>query len=186
MTPWHPQKTVETRVVVEVEKEPWWSKAWAFTRKYLLAPLPLLLLIVGAAVLITLGAKNVQIGGLIGKLLGRKNSGTKAIDVANSIPKDRVDSNGAPIPIGSPDSKGITQAKVVPLEKPGLFEDPKKVHIKDPETGKATAVDVPDGIKAKDIDTVVIVTPKITEVTVKSDSKVSAKNVDDLLKKYPH
>src|SRR5690606_26093127 len=65
------------------------AKVWAFIRKYLIAPLPVLVLVVGAALLIAMGVKNVQIGGLLGKLLGKKVS-EKAIDVANSIPPGRV------------------------------------------------------------------------------------------------
>jgi len=166
-------------------KEPWWKRFLAFLRKYVLAPIPILILLVVAVVMVVLGAKDFQVGGLLGKLLGRKGEGSKkAIDVANSIPKDRVDDQGNLIPIGTPDSKGITQAKVVPIEKPGLLGDPKKVKITDPEDGKKIEVDLPDGVVAKDVDKVIIVSPKVTAVTVKSNSKVEAQEVDDLLSKY--
>src|SRR5262245_16720741 len=129
------------QVVVKVQQdEPsFWFKLWSFFRKYILAPLPILVILIVAVVLVFLGVKNVQIGGLIGKLLGRKGEaedGKKAIEVANTVPKDRVDKQGNLIPIGQPDSQGITQAKVVPIKEPGLFDDPKKVIIKDPEDGK--------------------------------------------------
>lgn len=184
------QPTPPQEVVIKVQQdEPSrWAKLWAFVRKYLLAPIPILIVLVVAVVLIALGAKNVQIGGLIGKLLGRKDSeegGKQAIEVANSVPKDRVDKDGNLIPIGEPDSQGMTQAKVVPIEKPGLFDDPKKVKIVDPEAPeKKIEVRLPDGVKAKDVDNVILVKPEVTAVSVTSKSKVSAKEVDDLVNKY--
>lgn len=185
-----PQGVVVTIKSEEPQPEPeakpsfWSDKAWPFIRKYILAPLPLLIILAGAIILIALGAKNIQIGGLIGKLLGRSgDDGKKAINVANSIPADRVDAKGNLIPIGQPDSKGITQAKIVPIKKPGLFDDPTKVTVTD-DDGKDIKVTLPDGVKASEVEKVVLVTPEITAVTVKSTSKVPASHVDDLLKKY--
>lgn len=185
-SPTPPQQDVVITVKQdEPEKEPWYKKLGTFCRKYLLAPIPILIVLVVAIILIALGAKDVQVGGIIGKILGRKGEGgKKAIDVANTIPENRVDKEGNLIPIGKPDSKGITQAKVVPIKKPGLFDDPTQVKITDPETKKDVVVKIPDGVKAKDVDKVVIVTPEVTAVTVKNESKVSAKEVDDLLNKY--
>lgn len=166
------------------EKESFWSQAWGWIRKYVLAPLPALIIVVVAIILIVLGVKNIQIGGLLDKLLGREKKGTKAIDKANSIPEDRVDDKGNVIPIGKPDSKGITQAKVVPIKQPGLFDDPNKVTIDDPDGGEPIDVVLPDGVKAKDVDKVVVVKPGKFAVTVKDSSPVTATDVDDLLSKY--
>ena len=49
---------------------------------------------------------------------------------------------------------------------------------------KPVVVDLPDGVKAKDVDKVVIVSPKVYAVTVKDSSKVTGTDVDDLLAKY--
>lgn len=168
------------------EEQSWWQKAGGFCRKYLLAPLPILIVLIFAVVLIALGVKNVQVGGIIGKILGKKDplDGKKAVEIANTIPESRVDKEGNLLPAGTPDSQGITQAKVVAIKKPGIFDDPTQVKITDPETKKDVIVKVPDGVKAKDVDKVVIVTPEVTAVTVKTTSKVSAKEVDDLLNKY--
>lgn len=165
-----------------------WEKIKKFVRTYLIAPWPALLVIVGAVILVVFGVKNVQIGGILGKLFGHKPvpgpNGEKTIEIANTIPEDRVDSQGKVIPLGVPDSEGVTQAVVVPIQNPGIFSNPKEVTINHPETSKPIKVQLPDGVKAKDVDKVVIVTPEVMAVTVKSSSKVSKQTVDDLLTKY--
>lgn len=159
-------------------------KIWAWVRRYLLAPLPILLVVAGAVVLVALGAKNIQIGGILAKLTGKKTDGKRAVDVANTIPEDRVGPDGKVIPIGTPDSKGLTQAVVVPIESPGIFSNPDTVTILSPEDKKPVVVQLPDGVKAKDVDKVVIVSPEVHVVTVKDSSKITGKDVDDLLVKY--
>jgi hypothetical protein len=54
-------------------------KVWAWIRKYLIAPLPIILVVAGAVILVALGAKNVQIGGILAKLTGKKTDGKKAV-----------------------------------------------------------------------------------------------------------
>ena len=157
--------------------------AGAWARKYLLAPLPAILIVAGAILLIALGVKNVQIGGVLSKLFG-KGEAKKAVDTANSLPEDRVDADGKIIQPGTPDEKGITQAIVVPIEPPGMFSNPDTVTIKPPGEEKPVVIDLPTGVKAKDVDKVVVVQPEIYAVTVKNNSKVSAQSVDDLLAKY--
>jgi hypothetical protein len=146
-------------------------------------PLLALLVIIGAFLLVMLGVKNVQIGGVLGALLGRKPQG-KAIDTANSIPKDRVDKDGKLIPIGQADSKGITQVPVVPIKDPGLFSNPSTVQFQDPDSAKPVEVALPDGVKAKDIEHVIVVQPGTFAVTVKDNSQVSSEDVDALVAKY--
>ncbi len=166
-----------------------WQNLWAgiksLVRKFG-AFLPAILIILGAVVLLFLGVKHVQIGGILGKLFGKKDSpeNKKAIDVANTVPEDRVDQNGNLIPIGQPDSKGLTQVKVIPIETPGLFDDPSKVKIVPPGETKPVVVDLPDGVKASDVDKVLVVKPEVFAVSVKNTSKVTSKDVDDLLSKY--
>jgi len=169
-----------------------WRAVWAHLKaavKWLAtkiaAPGVALLIIIGAILLVALGFKEIQIGGLLGKLLGKTPpEGKKVIDVANSIPKDRVDPNGNLIPIGKPDSKGDTQIQVVPIEEPGIFSNPDTIKFVPPGQTTPVEVKLPDGVKAKDVDTVVVVSPEVTVVTVKDNSGVSASTVDDLLKKY--
>lgn len=170
------------------EEPTYWQAAWTWIKRVLrwtLAPLPAIFLVIGAVILITLGFKNVQIGGLLGKLFGKeKPKGQKAIDVANSVPKDRVDKDGKLLPPGKPDLKGQTQATVVPIEKPGLFDDPDKIKVTPPGQDKAIEIELPDGVKSKDVDTVIITQPGDFMVTVKDTSGVTAADVDDLLRKY--
>ena len=166
-----------------------WQNVWTKTKSWARkagAFLPAVLVILGAVVLVIFCAKNIQIGWLLGKLFGKEDSkdNKKAIDVANSIPADRVDADGNLIPVGQPDSKGVTQAKVVPIEQPGLFDNPSKVKIIPPGETTPIVVDLPDGVKAADVDKIIVVTPEIMAVSVKDTSKVTPQDVDDLLSKY--
>jgi hypothetical protein len=158
-------------------------KLWPLLRKYVIAPIPVVVLVLGAALLILFGAKNIQVGGLIGMLLGKKVT-QKAIAVANSIPPERIRADGTLIHIGEADSKGITQAHVVAIEMPGLFSDPKTIKVTPPGATKPIEVAVPDGVRAQDVEHVIIVDQEIKHVTVKSTSSIRATDVDDLLAKY--
>jgi hypothetical protein len=172
---------------VSDEQPTFWQSAWAWIKRVgiaIAAPLPAILLVVGAVLLVALGAKNIQIGGLLAKLFGKEANGSKAIDVANSIPKGRVDKDGNLIPIGTPDSQGMTQAKVIPIQDPGLFDDPTHVKIVPPGQTKPVVVKLPDGVRAKDVDKVIIVKPEVYAVTVRDSNSVSGKDVDELLAKY--
>lgn len=172
------------------DQEPtFWQASWTWIKRvfrWIAAPLPALLLVIGAILLIILGVKNIQIGGLLNKLFGKEDpnpKGKKAIDVANSIPENRIDKEGKLIPPGEPDSKGQTQAVVVPIQEPGLFDDPGKIKIT-PPGGEPIEVVLPDGVKAKDVDKVIITQPGDFVVTVKDSSGIKASDVDDLLSKY--
>lgn len=180
----------ESQVPTEAPSSSFWKLSWEWIKKtarYLAAPLPALILIAVAIVLVILGVKNIQIGGLLAKLFGKQpgtDDGKKVIGVSNSIPTDRVDSQGNLLPPGTPDSKGLTQAKVLPLERPGLFDDPTKVKTLPTDGSDPIILDLPDGVKAKDVDKVIVLKPNIYTVTVKDSSKVTGTDVDELLKKY--
>lgn len=171
------------------ESEPtFWQNVWGWLKRFgrwAYAPLVAILIIAVAFVLIAIGFKP-QIGGLLGKLFGKgdEDKSKRAIDVANSVPKGRVDDKGVIIKPGEPDSTGQTQAMVVPIEEPGLFDDPNKIKITPPGETKPIEVILPDGVGAKDVDKVIIVKPDVYAVTVKDNSGISGKDVDDLLAKY--
>jgi len=168
-----------------------WSKAksalkWA--GKKLLAPgvglIVALVVIALAVLLLSMGFKELQIGGLLNWLLGKKGADAKVIDVANSVPPNRVDKDGKIIPIGTPDSKGDTQAVVVPIQDPGLFSNPNTVVFTPPGADKPIEIQLPDGVKNQDVDKVIIVRPDVIAVTVKDNSGIPAQQIDSLLKKY--
>jgi hypothetical protein len=174
------------------ENQPsFWSQLWGRTLEILrwvgvklLAPGAALLIVLLAVVLVAMGWKELQIGGLLSRLLGRKDPEQKAIDIANSVPKDRVGPDGKVIPPGQPDSKGSTQAIVVPIEDPGLFSNPDTIRYVPPGETKPVEVLLPDGVKAKDVEKVIVVQPNVVVVSVKDDSNIPAKKIDDLLSKY--
>ena len=148
------------------------------------APVVVLLLVVVGIFLASIGVKDLQIGGIIGKLLGKK-SDNKATDVVNTIPPDRVDTNGNLIPQGTPDSKGDVQAVVVPIQDTGgLLSDPSTVKVTPPGSDKPINVQLPDGVKSSDVDKVIIVSPTKIVVSVKDTSGIQAQTIDNLLTKY--
>jgi hypothetical protein len=155
----------------------------AFLRP-LLGPLGAAIVLVGAVLLVSMGFKELQVGGLLARLLGRKPPEKKAIEVANSVPEGRVRSDGSLIPIGESDSKGQTQAAVVPLDEPGLFSNPDTVRFTPPGEAEPIEVALPEGVKRRDVDHVVVVSPSVVAVTVKDASGISAQTVDELLRKY--
>ena len=167
-----------------------WQSVWAWLKRFgrwVYAPLVAIVIVVVVFILVALGVKNLQIGGFLGKLFGKDDKnpkGKKAIDIANSVPKDRVDENGVIIKPGEPDSTGQTQAVVVPIEEPGLFDDPGKIKVIPPGEDTPTEIILPDGVKARDVDKVIIVKPGNFAVTVRDGSGISAQSIDDLLSKY--
>jgi len=170
----------------------WGSRAWesiksafSWVTTKAIGPLLVVVVVIVAVVLVAMGFKELQIGGLLGKLLGKKDPDDgKTIHIANTVDPDRVGPDGKLIQPGTPDSKGMTQAVVVPIEEPGLFSDPQKVVFTEPGKDKPTEVILPDGVTNKDVEQVVVVRPDVMVVTVKDNSGIPAKKVDELLKKY--
>lgn len=168
-----------------------WQEAWAKIKAVfrwigvnLLAPGVALIVVVGAILLVAMGAKDLQIGGLLAKLLGKKGADARAVDVANTVPPDRVDAKGNLIPPGTPDDRGHKQAVVVPIEEPGLFSDPTVVVVTPPGAVEPIEVELPKGVEAKDVEQVVVVAPGKFVVTVKDSAPIPTQSLDDLLKKY--
>lgn len=158
-----------------------WGK-WAAI--HLAAPGVALLVIVGAVILVSMGVKELQIGGLLASLFGKKPDAS-AKDVVNTIPPDRVDPNGKVIPQGTPDQHGDTQAVVVPIQGTGgLFSNPSTVTVTPPGTTTPIVIQLPQGVQAKDVESVVLLQPGQFAVTVKDSSGISGQQIDDVLKKY--
>ena len=165
-----------------------WQTAWTKTKQIFRivgASLPAIILILVVVALALIGIK-ISIGGILAKLFGKvgDDPSKKTIEIANSIPKGRVDKNGKVIPQGVPDSTGQTQATVVPIEKPGIFDDPGKIKVTPPGETKPIEVTLPDGVTPADVDKVIIVKPNVVVVSVKDSSGVKGEDVDALLRKY--
>jgi len=159
--------------------------AGSFAAKYLVKPGVALLVIAIAILLAMLGWKELKIGGILGKLLGRKDPDQgMTVETANSIPPGRIDDKGNLIPLGSSDSKGDTQVQVVKVEGGGLFSDPNVVKVTPPGADKPITVPLPSGVKADDVSHVILISPTVSAVVVKDNTGVSKQTVDDLLKKY--
>lgn len=170
---------------------PLWEKvkAWFSSVGFrIVGPILVVLVVIVGVMLASMGYKELQLGGLISKLLGKKTDSdsneSPTIELANSVDPDRVGPDGKLIAPGQADSTGQTQAIVVPIKEPGLFSDPKKVVFTPPGSDKPMEVTLPDGVTNKDVDQVVVVKPDVVAVTVKDSSGVPAKRVDDLLEKY--
>lgn len=119
--------------------------------------------------------------GAILALLGLRKAieGKKpTIQRANTIPPGRTREDGSPIPMGEPDSKGMTQAPVGQLELPGIFEPKTSVGV------GSQRVDLPDGTIPSDVGTVVIAHPKVGDVTVEDRSGVTKEELERVLDRY--
>ncbi len=149
--------------------------------KYLAAPGVALLLVVGAFILFKAGFKNLQIGGILGKLLGKKEESLPTVD---TVPPDRVGPDGKPIPIGTPDAGGHTQVGVVAIKPPGLFSDPTTVEYVPVGQTEPVKVKLPEGVRNTDVKEIVVVSPEVIAVSVKDSSKVTVKDIKSLSDKY--
>lgn len=149
-----------------------------------LGPILVVLLVIVAVILVSMGFKELQIGGLIGRLLGRNSPQKGSVDVTNTIDPNRVGPDGKLIQPNTPDTKGQTQAVVVPINEPGLLSDPNKVVFTPPGADKPIEVILPDGVTSSDVAQVVVIEPNVTVVTVRDSSGVPTSKIDDLLRKY--
>ena len=158
----------------------WGKKAYQWCVKYPVATI-LTLLVAVVGIIAVVFNDRINLGGLIGKLWG--NDVVKdPVATANTVPPDRVDKNGEPIPIGEADEHGNTQWKVKKLKTSNNpFRDKTKVTINTDEGD--VVVKLPEGLQDKDVDKVIEVKPgEFVVVNVKDSSGVS---VGDLLDDLP-
>lgn len=132
------------------------------------------------AVVAAIFRQNIQIGGILDKLWGRERP--TGHDVRAVPPKDRVDEKGIPIKPGDSDDGGWVQAPEIEIKKPGIFDSPDTIKIIHPEKGEIE-VKLPEGVKNKDVEKVVVIAPNMVEVRNKDHSKVDAKKLLEDLKK---
>jgi len=146
--------------------------------RYPLAAAATVFLVV-AAIAVAASGKTLQIGGILQKLWGTK----KPESLRATVAEDRKDEDGAPIGPGKSDDKGFVQSPVsTEIVDPGMFSNPGTVTVVHPEKGKVT-IELPEGVKNKDVHEVVEVSPDVYEVKNR-DKGVPAKKLDDVLKKF--
>ncbi len=184
-----PEVTWEVEVPPVAPPRPgFWARLWLGLKKAATssaAPFLAIVVILGALALVALGlGPKLQIGGILGRLFGKAPPEKKALDVANSVDPDRVRPDGTLILPGQADSKGQTQAVVVPLAPPGLFSDPATVTFTPPGQDAPVVIALPDGVTERDVDKVILVSPEVVVVSVKDDTGIPASRIDALLKKY--
>lgn len=139
--------------------------------RYPIAMALTVILIVGSVFLLASG-KTIQIGGLLDKIWGRKKESSRGVP-----PDNRIDKDGKLIQPGESDDGGWVQAPVIKeIKKLGLFDDPKTITIVHPEKGEVK-IELPEGIKNKDVKEVIEISPNVYEVR-NNDSGV---NTDELL-----
>lgn len=161
-----------------------WLKAFLyrvgnFFIRYPLATAATVLLVVGAVLLAAFGQK-IQIGGLLGKLWGKKEQdGEKPVVTP---PPDRVDDQGKPIEPGKSDDGGWVQAPVVlPIKPPSILSDPNKVVVVEPG-GKEVEIPLPKGVKNTDIKEVILIAPNVYQVANNDKGVDAGKLLEDLEK----
>jgi len=161
----------------------WMWKAWVFLKHWLTKPFVWIFIIViaifGIAALML--GMDPNMGGLIGKLLGKKRQTIDPIATANMVPEGRRDKDGNEIPLGIADDNGFTQWEVKKIDEPkGIFRDKSVVVVKDKE-GKPKELRLPKGVKDTDVDQVIEVKPKEFVVKIKDNSKIKVGDLFDNL-----
>jgi len=128
------------------------------------------------ALFVALSGNQLQMGGLIGKLFGKK----KQPNTRDVPPEKRTDENGKPITPGESDDKGFVQTSTnLEIVEPTIFSDPDTIIVKHPEKGKIK-IDLPQGVKNKDVKEVVLVKPNVIEIK-NNDKGVDTKKILEFL-----
>jgi len=129
------------------------------------------------ALFVALSGNQLQMGGIIGKLFGKK----KQPNTREIVPEDRVDENGKPITPSESDDQGFVQAPTkLEIVEPTIFSNPDTIIVKHPEKGKVK-IDLPQGVKNKSVREVVLVKPNVIEIK-NNDKGVDTKKILEFLK----
>ena len=146
--------------------------------RYPLATAATIMLVIAAVVMLATG-RTIQIGGLLGKLWGKKPSSP---DVRVLPPPGRVDQNGQPIVPGQPDPQGYVQAPAtIQIKDPGIFSSPNEITIVHPTQGEIT-LPLPTGVKNSDVAQIVEVSPNCYQIK-NNDTGVKPDDVLNILNK---
>ena len=153
----------------------WLDSAYKLMLRYPVAIVGTILIVLFAGLAVTFG-QSIQIGGILERLWGKKESN---IDVRLLPPPGRVDEEGKIIYPGQSDDKGFVQAPAdLPIVKPGIFSNPNEVKVVHPTRGEIS-IPLPKGVKNTDVSEVYEVESNVYEVK-NNDRGV---DVESLLKK---
>jgi hypothetical protein len=170
----------------DVAKRAWSAVSWTATKIFIFMiryPVATILTIftVVVAVILAFFGRTIQIGGLLGKLWGKKGPVKSS---RNEIAPGRVDESGSPIQPGKSDAGGWVQAPVsTDIKDPGIFDDPNVVTVVHPEKGDVK-IPLPTGVKNSDVKEVVEIRPDVYEVR-RNDNGVDTKEVLAILGMKP-
>ena len=141
--------------------------------------IPVTIVLVVAAVFLACFGQKFQIGGLLGKLWGKKPAVTP--NVRATVVANRVDTGGNPIAPGKSDDKGYVQPPVsTEIKTPGIFSNPDTVTVVHPDKGEVT-LPLPTGVKNKDVAQVVEIESDVYEIR-NNDKGVDTDELKDILK----
>lgn len=134
-------------------------------------------LVVVLAVLCVVFRLDVQLGGLLGRIWGRKPpSPEDGGPILLPPPPGRVDPDGKPIQPGQPDERGFVQVPaVLPIDDPHVFSDPSTVTVTD--GGRQVVLPLPEGVQNKDVKGVIVVSPNVYQVANKDAPSVDTKKL---------
>lgn len=146
--------------------------------QYPLATAASVFVVIGAVLLMIFGKREIQIGGILGKLWGKKPIESRVIP-----PEERKTPDGTPILPGQSDKEGFVQAlPTTTIKNPGLFSDPKIVVIQN--AGKEVKIPLPVGVRNKDVAEVTIIDTNVVEIKSndKGIKRIELVNLKSLLK----
>jgi hypothetical protein len=137
------------------------------------------LILICLAISMAIFGKQFQIGGILGRLWGKKESPD---DPILHPPSGRVDpSTGKVIEPGQPDPGGFVQPMPVVIKDPGILSDPNKITVIDP-SGKSVDVKLPTGVKNEDVKQVIMVAPNVFQIANHDSGVDAGKLLEDLTK----
>lgn len=158
-----------------MKKGLWLAYTWVIRYPLALIIAVFVVLIAALALLFLGDSARFNAGGILARLFGRSRAntlppGADRVVQANKIPENRKDSEGNPIPIGTPDGEGYVQREVEVLENPNTlnpFRDKSVIRIKGSDPQETLTVQLPTGVIDVDVDKVIEVKPEVFEVVVK-------------------
>lgn len=148
------------------------QKVFDFVLRYPFAVIGTILVVVFAVIVVFIFRQEIQIGGILGWLWGKKIELDSNIKVLPPI--NRVDNDGKPIAAGDSDKGGWTQAPInTEIKEPWIFSNPKVIVVTHPDKGEVK-IPLPDGVINKDVKQVTEVAPDIYQLTNNDKSSVDA------------